>query len=140
MKKLNLISVLIVALFAIGCATDGQVPVADQASKELIAKISGRRIGAELQKSYPDVAIEVQTLCCEITASNGANIVDISVRRLIKVLADETGDKLLAADINDLLKLLKVVPDIKIAPDQLAIIIAAAKGLISGISIAEGSN
>jgi hypothetical protein len=138
MKRFSLVLVLIVALFLIGCATDGQVPVTDQASKELIAKISGRRIGAELQKNYPDVAVEVQTLCCEITASNGANIVDIAVRRLIKVLADETGDKLLAADIKDLLELLKVVPDIEIAPDQLAIIIAAAKGLISGIELQGG--
>ena len=108
-----------------------------QDSKELIAKISGRRIGAELQKEYPEIAIEVDALCQKIVSDN-TDIVDIAVRRLVKVLADETEDPLLAADINDLLELLKVIPDVEIVPDQLAIIIAVAKGLMSGIELQEG--
>lgn len=139
MKRFSLANVLVfVLLLAIGCATDGQAPVTNQESKELIAKISGRRIGAELQKNHPDAASEVYTLCCEITISNEADVVDTAIKRLIKVLADEIGDPLLAADISDLLELLKIIPDIEIAPDQLAIIVAAAKGLISGIELQGG--
>lgn len=141
MKKLSVLFIIVAIFFVVGCASDGpsgdQVQI-DQESKELTAKILGRRIGAELQKQCPDVAAEVHTLCQEITTSKELDIADIAIKRMLNLLADETGDPLLAADISDLLDLLQIKLDVEIPSEQVAIVVAAAKGLLSGIEIIKG--
>ena len=49
----------------------------------------------------------------------------------------EINDPLLAADIQDILVLIKIETDIEITDDQIKTIKAVAAGLISGIKIAE---
>lgn len=125
-----------------GCATDGQVSVIDQESKEVIVKITSRRIGAELQKEDYRITKEVYSLCQDIVTSENLDFNRIVIENLVKVLAKETGDPLLAADIKDLLTLLdiRLGDTIQIESDQLKLVLAAARGLISGIELQKGSD
>lgn len=139
MKSLSIIMILSAIMMITGCATDGiTVPAIDQDSKELIAKISGRRIGASLQEKYPDIAGEVSFLCQEIAGTDEPDIIDIAIRKLVKILANEVDDPLLAADISDLMELLHVKTGIEISPDRLAIIVSAARGLANGVELQKG--
>jgi hypothetical protein len=139
MQKLNVLFLMVIVMLVFGCASGqaptGQMPIIDQDSKEFAAKIAGRRAGNELVKKYPDIAAEVLILCQEIELSDKPDVVNIAIRKIVVLLADETGDPLLGADINDLLDLLKIKPNVEIPPEQVAVVVAAAKGLMSGIEI-----
>ena len=142
MKRFNLIGVLMVIVmlvFVFGCASGqaptNQIPTIDQDSKEFAAKIAGRRAGNELVKKCPDIAAEVLILCQEIVSSDKPDVINIAIKKIVVLLADETGDPLLGADINDLLDLLKIKPNVEMPPEQVAVVVAAAKGLMSGIEI-----
>ena len=126
--------ILILAWIMVGCVP-GQVQV-DQAGQEVIAKIAGRRAGYELAKEYPAIAVEVHAACQEIVAQDEPDLVGIAVNRLIVVmLAAEIDDPLLAADISDILSMIRIEPGIELTKNQMAVIKAVAKGLVSGIEI-----
>jgi hypothetical protein len=124
---------LFVIFAVVGC-TGTQIQI-DQDSKEVIAKIAGRRAGIELAKEYPDVADQVNTVCQEIIAQEKPDLISIAVGSLSSLLAAELDDPLLAADISDILSMIKIEPDIEISPDQMAVIKAVAEGLASGIEM-----
>ena len=138
---MKILIALIATTMIVACATTGQGPISppiiDQESKELAAKITGRRVGAELQKKYPEIATELYPVALKIATSGTADIDDIVIESLMEILASEIDDKILAADIEDLMTMLKGKVDvaIKIEPDQLRLVIAAAKGLASGIEL-----
>lgn len=139
MQKLNVLFLMVIVMLVFGCASGqvptDQMPTIDQDSKELAAKIAGRRVGNELVKKYPDIAAEVLILCQEIVSSDKPDVVNIAIKKIVVLLADETGDPLLGADINDLLDLLKIKLNVEMPPEQVAVVVAAAEGLISGIEI-----
>ena len=138
---MKILIALIAVIMIAACATTGQgptsPPIIDQESKELAAKISGRRVGAELQKKYPKIATELFPVALRIATSETSDIDDIVIESLMEILASEIDDKLLAADIEDLVAMLKRRIDIElgIEPGRLKLIIAAAKGLASGIEL-----
>ena len=127
--------ILIFAMVVIGCAPS-QSPVqiqVDQNSKEVIAKITARHIGFEIQKKYPDVAKEVLAISKEILLAKD-DIIATSVKSLTSVLINKvTEDPLLIMDIEDLAALIKINTNVDITKEQIKIFHAVAKGLISGI-------
>ena len=131
---------LILAWIMVGCTSgQGQVQIqVDSDSQQIIAKIAGRRAGYELAKEYPDIAVEVHAACQEIIAQNKPDLVGIAVNRLIAVmLAAEIDDPLLAADISDILSMIQIEPGVELTKNQMAVIKAVAKGLVSGIEMAK---
>lgn len=135
MRKFSMISVLIAILFMAGC-TIGQVQV-DQESQTTIAKIAGRRAGHQLESLYPEVSHEVLALSKAILIEKEPDIVRIVIDRLIVVLATEINDPLLAADLKDIVALIKIETGIVIADEHMRLIQATAEGLVSGIEIAK---
>ena len=130
-----LVMFLIVIFAVVGCA-GGQIQI-DQDGQEVIAKIAGRRAGHELAKEYPGIAVEVHAACQEIVAQNEPDLVGIAVNRLVAVmLAAEIDDPLLAADISDILSMIRIEPGVEITENQMVIIKAVAEGLVSGIGMA----
>jgi hypothetical protein len=124
---------LIISFAVVGCAgTEVQI---EQDGQEVIAKITGRRVGSEIAKKYPDIAREVLALSKAIIVADEADIIAIVVDRLAVVLSAEVSDPLLAADINDVLSLIKIETDVGITTEQMTIIKAVAEGLVSGIEI-----
>ena len=104
--------------------------------KELVAKIAARHVGFEVQKRYPDVAIEVLAVSNDILAADKTNITSSIVDRIVSVLTNEViDDKLLIMDIQDLVGMIRVQVDVEITEDQMAIIRAIAEGLIGGIEL-----
>ena len=110
----------------------------DQESQEIIAKITGRRAGYELAKEYPVIADQVNTVCAEIIATESADLIVVAAKQLVIVLTAEIDDPLLAADITDILTLIKIESGVEITEEQIAVIKAAARGLSAGIEIRGG--
>ena len=125
---------LLIISFALISCISTQVQI-DQGSQEVIAKITGRRVGYELAKKYPDVAREILALSKAIIVVNEPDIITIIVNRVATILTCEIADPLLAADISDILSLIKIETDIGITTEQMAISKAVAEGLISGIEM-----
>ena len=129
------IIILIFTLVIVGCAP-GQGPVQIQVnpdSQEVIARITARHIGYEIQKKYPDVAAKVLALSKDVLAAEN-DVVAALINSLTSVLVDEvTDDPLLAMDIKDLASLVKIDASVEITGEQIKIFHAVAKGLISGI-------
>ena len=129
------IIIFIFALVVVGCAP-GQGPVqiqVDPDSQEVIAKITARHVGYEIQKKYPDVAKEVLAISKEILLAKN-DIIATSIKSLTSVLINKiTDDPLLIMDIKDLASLVKINANIDITEEQVKIFHAVAKGLISGI-------
>ncbi len=138
MKKLSVLFV-VGLFFLVGCATDqGQPQIQiDPESQVIIAKIAGRRAGYELEKQYPEVSHEVLALSKAILIEEEPDIVRIVIDRLVIVLAAEIDDPLLAADLRDIVALIKIETGIEIADEHMRLIQATAEGLISGIKIAK---
>jgi hypothetical protein len=138
MKKISVLFV-IGLFFLVGCATDqGQPQIQiDPESQVIIAKIAGRRAGYELEKQYPEVSHEVLALSKAILIEKEPDIVRIVVDRLVVVLAAEIDDPLLAADLQDIVALIKIETGVEITDKHMRLIQAAAEGLISGIKIAK---
>lgn len=134
MKRLSMLFVIII-MIAVGCA-QGQVQV-DPASQEAIARIAGRRVGYELEKQYPEISHEVLVLSKAVLVNEEPDIVRIVIDRLVIVLAAEIDDSLLAADLQDVIALVKVETGIEITAEHIRVIQATATGLISGIEIAQ---
>ena len=129
------IIILIFALVIVGCVP-GQVPIqiqVNQDSKEVIAKITARHVGYEIQKKYPDVAAKVLALSKDVLAAEN-DVIAAFINSLTSVLVNEvTDDPLLAMDIKDLASLVKIDASVEITGEQIKIFHAVAKGLISGI-------
>lgn len=125
------IMIMIVAMVLVGCMP-AQIQV-NQDSKEVIAKITARHVGYEIQKKYPDVAKEVLAISKEILLAKD-DIIATSVKSLTSVLINKvTDDPLLIMDIKDLASLVKIDAGVEITKEQIKIFHAVAKGLISGI-------
>lgn len=137
MKKLSVLFV-IGLFFLVGCAADqGQPQIQiDPESQVAIAKIAGRRAGYELERQYPEVSHEVLALSKAILIEKEPDIVRIVIDRLIVVLAAKIDDPLLAADLQDIVALIKIETGIEIADEHMRLIQATAEGLVSGIEIA----
>lgn len=134
MKRLSVVFLVIAMFLAMGCAT-GQVQMSPE-SQEAIAKITARRVGYELEKSYPDISHEVLAMSKAILIEDEPDIITIVADRLAIILIAEIGDPLLAADISDILELIEVETGVEITAEQMAVIKAVAEGLVSGIEIA----
>ena len=104
--------------------------------KKLVAKIAARHVGFELEKRYPDVAVEVLALSEGLLVAEESDIIKVILDRVVFVLSSEViSDKLLAMDIQDLISMIKVQVDVEITEDQMVIIRAVAGGLIEGIEL-----
>ena len=129
------IMIMILAMVMVGCAP-GQGPVQVQVnpdSQEVIARITARHVGYEIQKKYPDIAKEVLAISKEILLAKD-DIIATSVKSLTSVLINKvTEDPLLIMDIEDLAALIKINTNVDITKEQIKIFHAVAKGLISGI-------
>lgn len=132
MKKISAV-LLVVVMFVFGC-TGGNIQVT-QESQEAIAKIMARRVGYELAKEYPEIAVQVSAVCQEIIAQEEPDLVRIAINGLIVVLAAEIDDPLLAADIRDILKLIEIESGIEITDEHMSIVKNVAEALASGIDI-----
>ena len=129
------IMIMIVAMVLVGCAPgQGQVQIqVDPDSQEVIAKITARHVGFELQREYPDVVKEVLIISKKILLAKD-DIIAESVKSLTSVLINKvTDDPLLIMNIKDLVSLIKINADVEITEEQIKIFHAVAKGLISGI-------
>lgn len=135
-KRLVGIGLAMVMFLMVGCAA-GQVQI-DQDSQEIIAKITGRRTGFEIVKSHPDIAKEMSIVCQEIISQSKPDLVIVAVNSLIAILGAEIDDPLLAADITDILTLIKIESGVEITEKQIAVIKTVAEGLSAGIEIGGG--
>lgn len=96
------------------------------------AKIASRRVGAELQKQYPDVAKEVKAVCKVILLESDEN----ALRPLAEaLLSEQVKDPMLVADISDLITILELEIEDKITEEQLTLIKIVAYELERGIDI-----
>jgi len=135
MKLRKCMFMFLVVIFTLAGCAGSQIQI-DQDGQETIAKIAGRRAGSELAKEYPDVAEHVYAACQDIVSQDEPDSISIAVNRLTAIMmAEEIDDPLLAADISDILSMIKIEPGIEITLDQMAIIKAVAEGLASGIEI-----
>ena len=134
-KKLAGIVLAMVMFLMVGCAAIQEHVQIDQDSQEIIAKITGRRAGYELAKEYPVIADQVKTVCMEIIATEDTDLIVVATKQLAIALTAEIDDPLLAADITDILTLIKIESGVEITENQIAVIKAAAEGLVSGIGI-----
>ena len=137
MKRLSIVLALAM-VFLIGCISGGPTPEITieigNAEKELVAKIAARRVGSEVQKRYPDVAVEVLALSKGLLVSEENETAKIIFDQIVFVLSSETiSDPLLAMDIQDLIGLINIKANVEITEDYLIIGRAVAKGLIQGI-------
>lgn len=131
MKKIS-IALMVIVVFLAGCISF-QVGYTE---KELVAKIAARHVGFEVQKWYPDVAIEVLEVSNDILVVDETNITSSTVNRIISALTDEViDDQLLARDIQDLVGMIRIQVDVEITEAQMKIIKAVAKGLVDGIEL-----
>ena len=138
MKKFSINLFLVAVMFIFGCAVNPEAPIqVDPENQAIIAQIAGRHAGAELVKENPEIAREVSALCEGILIANEDEILRVIVDRIVVVLSDELiNDPLLVADIQDVIGMIKIKPDvIVITPEQLMVTKGAARGLISGIEI-----
>ena len=129
------IIIFIFALVVVGCAP-GQGPVqiqVDPDSQEVIAKITARHVGYEIQKKYPDVAKEILVVSENILIADGDVITPLITSLTSMLISGFADDPLLVMDIKDLVALVKIDTGVEITEDQIRIICAIAKGLISGI-------
>lgn len=103
-------------------------------SSNIVASISSRRVGAKLQRTYPDIARKVHSVCSAIIESEALTheIMDDLKKAVVTVSIE---DKMLRADILDLLSLIKIVPDVEITQQQIVLIRTIATGLKTGIDL-----
>ena len=131
MKKIS-IALIIIVVFLAGCVSFE----VGSTEKELVAKIAARHVGFELEKRYPDIAVEVLALSEGLLVAEESEIIKVLLDRVVFVLSGEViSDKLLVMDIQDLVGMIKVQVDVEITEDQMAIIRAVAGGLIEGINL-----
>jgi hypothetical protein len=97
-----------------------------------------RHVGFELEKRYPDIAVEVLALSEGLLVAEESEIIKVVLDRVVFVLSSEViSDKLLVMDIQDLVGMIQVQVDVEITEDQMTIIRAVASGLIEGIELQE---
>lgn len=133
MKKLF----IIVLLAVFSSCTLGEM---NPETTETIARISARRIGGQLQTIYPDIALEVHRICAVIIPATTQGKDDTLKEYILELLSKEIEDKLLVADIIDLIDLIKIEPNGELTDDQLQLINLIAKGLTIGIELVAGDS
>lgn len=134
-KKLAGIILAMIMFLMTGCADIQEYIQIDQESQEVIARITGRRAGYELAKEYPIIAGQVNTVCTKIIATENPDIIAVATKQLVIVLTAEIDDPLLAADITDILTLIKIESGVEMTETQIAVIKAVAGGLSAGIEV-----
>jgi hypothetical protein len=134
------IVLFIFALVIVGCAI-GQGPIqiqVDPNSKEVIAKIAARHLGAELQNRYPDVTQEILVLSKDILIAIEDEKLVTLTDKMASVLTVGISDPLLTMDVKDLISLIKIDVGVGVTEDQRNIIKTVARGLVSGIELGGG--
>ena len=126
MKKLSVLFITVI-FFVVGCISfqlGGE-------EKEVIAKITARRVGHEIQKQYPDIAKQVKNVCQKIIDSSG------DIKKAVNSLTDllPIDDALLKADIRDLLSLIKIEADVEVTRAQKELIRIVADNLQKGMEV-----
>lgn len=104
-------------------------------STDVIARISSRRIGQELQKRYPDTAKGIKTVCEVLVEEAGTSNIETLTMSMIKYLVEHIDDPLLEADIKDLLSLIKIDFEFEIPAEQINLVKTIASGLLFGIEV-----
>lgn len=100
----------------------------------LVASIVSRRVGVELQKSYPEIAQQVESACNFVLELDA--LTDEYADNLKNIIAGVVvEDELLRADLSDLLSMVTIAPDVGITQEQIVLIRIIAAGLKSGITI-----
>ena len=131
MKKIS-IALMVIVVFLAGCVSFE----VGNTEKELVAKIAARHVGFELEKRYPDIAVEVLALSEGLLVAEESEIIKVILDRVVFVLSSEViSDKLLMMDVQDLISMIKVQVDVEITEDQMAVIRVVAGGLIEGINL-----
>lgn len=135
MRKLT---VGFIALLFISLSACAWFEINHEAS-EAIAKISSRRIGAELQGRFPEIAKPVYNICqaaiTDIEAKNTNSLIDY----LAQLLSQEIEDSLLVADIIDLIELIQIKPDVDLTVEQINLVKIIAQKIMDGIELAGGN-
>lgn len=132
MTRINTVTMLlIIGLFLSACAWIAQ----NIENAEVIAKISARRIGSEVQFKYPDVAREIHKVCGLLLGDIEPEALKYYIYELLKQRID---DPLLTSDIIDLIDLIEIKPDVPLTEDQILIVRVIAEGFISGIELSGG--
>ena len=129
----NLFMILLLVVFS-SCTLGEMNPE----TTETIARISARRIGRQLQNLYPDIALEIHRICSVIMPATQQGKDEALKEYIIEILNKEVKDKLLVADIVDLIALIKIEPNGELTDDQLQLIDIIAKGLTVGIELVAG--
>lgn len=132
-------TVMFVAALFIAIAACAWIETNPQTS-DAAAKISSRRVGAELQRKYPEIAEPIYLICEAIKVDAGTGSTDALRYRLQELLVQEIDDRLLVADIADLIDLIKIKPDVELTEQQRGLIEIIACGLMDGIDLTRGDS
>lgn len=80
--------------------------------------------------------LKLETLSEGFLVAEESEIIKVVLDRIVFVLSSEViSDKLLVMDVQDLISMIKVQPDVEITENQMVIIRTVASGLIEGISL-----
>lgn len=131
--KMNIAHIVFLAAIIVTFAACSWVKLNPETSS-VIASISSRRVGVGIQSAYPDIAKKVYSACNSILETD--KLTSESMDVLKDVIADVAiKDKLLRADISDLLSLIKIAPDIEITQSEIVLLRTIATGLKTGIDM-----
>lgn len=119
----------LLALFVVGCSGAGIIP--DSERDELIIKIAGRRIGAEIAENHVKIAIEIKRV------AGDALVEDDAVVAIIELLVTSfSDDPMLRADILDVLAFVPIDPAVE---EYASIAMLVINSIADGIVLWEGS-
>lgn len=107
-------------------------------TSEAVAKISSRRIGAELQRRFPEIAEPVYNICQAVITDIKTGDTNVLIDYLAQLLDQEIGDSLLAADVIDLIELVQIKPNDDLTTDQINLIEIIVQKIMDGIKLAGG--
>lgn len=117
------------ALFLAGCV-GGEI-ISDPERDELIIKISGRRVGAEIAENHPEIATTIKQMAERAVIDGGAVVIAVE---LLSTAFPE--DPLLRADLLDLLAFVPVDPAID---GYVAMSMQVIYAIVAGIELWEGA-
>lgn len=139
MKRHSVLFIVVAVMFFVGGCTSDSVQV-DPESTEVVMKITSRRAGAILVVYYPDRAKKVSVVCQAIMAEDNPDLVVVATNSLSNILMSGVSDPILAADIRDILSLIKLESGVKLTEDQTRIIKIVAESLLTGIATGENQS
>lgn len=131
--KINIICSVFLVAFLVTFAACSLIKLSTE-EPVLAASILSRRVGVELQKSYPETAQQVYSACNfvlgldELTSEYADNL-----KEIIAGVAVE--DELLRADLSALLSMVAIAPTVEITQEQIVLIRIIAAGLKTGVTM-----